>query len=425
VTSLTRRDTTPTDAADAAAEAFLFGYPLVLMDRLRGSCPANAFVHERAPASDDDASAAGTLACTAWLDLQAEPVVLSVSDCHGRYYVLSLIDMWTDIFASIGPRTTGTSAGAYAIGGPRWTGGTLPAGVLPIAAPTNEMRIFGLTQLGPTGTRRTEALPPDAYRLEPLSRWRHGSAGPRPAAPAQAGPPTPTAPPATELEGLDATTFFTELAALLERNPPRRADGPFVDRMRRCGVLPGAAEARGAGEARIRALREQGMRRGLARIHAVVDTLQDERPGAWRMRHAAGPHGTDYLRRAVAARAGPFATSAADLFAAVVSEDADGHPLSAAHRYRLRFPADDLPPVRGCWSLASGRSAIGDADGLTVALDGSLTIYIQPEPPRAREQRSNWLPTPSEGFRLVLRMCWPAADVLDGRWSPPTVTRVA
>src|SRR3954462_7565102 len=103
MTTLTRRDTGPIEAEQAAEEAFLLGYPLVLMHRMRGDSPANVFRHEPVPHGSHPPPAA-TLASTAWVDLAAEPVVLSVDDCHGRYYALSLIDMWTNVFASIGPR---------------------------------------------------------------------------------------------------------------------------------------------------------------------------------------------------------------------------------------------------------------------------------------------------------------------------------
>jgi hypothetical protein len=421
MTTLTRHDTSPTEAEAAATEAFLFGYPLVLMARTRGDSPAHAFVHDAVPRADDPPAA--TLASGAWLDLEAEPVVLSVSDCHGRYYALSLIDMWTNVFASIGPRTTGTGAGSYAIGGPRWNGGTLPAGVLPITAPTSLVRIAGQTQIGRTAGRHAPPGLEHAYRLEPLNPWRedHRDAP----AGAHAPAPPPLLDPVEQLEGLDAMTFFAELATLLEGNPPRLADRAVVARMRRSGVLPAAGEDPSATDSELRVLRERGLRRGLARIRGAAGTVQDELVGSWRMRYPPGPYGTDYLRRAVVARAGLFGTSIADEVRAVISEDAEGRPLSGAHGYRLQFAAGEPPPVRGFWSLSSGRSAIGDADGLMIGADGSLTLYIEPEPPRARDQRSNWLPTPHDGFSLELRMFWPDNDVLDRRWAPPAVTRVA
>jgi hypothetical protein len=420
MTTLTRQDTSPPEVEAAATEAFLFGYPLVLMGRTRGDSPANAFVHEPAPRAGDSPVGA-TLASSAWLDLKAEPVVLSVSDCHGRYYALSLIDMWTNVFASIGPRTTGTGAGSYGIGGVHWNGGMLPAGVLPITAPTEVIRIAGRTQFDRASGRRAPPRLEDAYRLEPLSRWRQG---PRvPPAGAHAPTPRPLLDPVEQVEGLDATTFFAELAALLQDNPPRLADRAVMERMRRSGVLPAADGEPCVARPGLRLLHERGLRDGLARVRAA-SALRDDLVGGWRMRYPPGPYGTDYLRRAVMARSGCFGTSMADEAEAVVSDDAHGRRLSGVHRYQLRFASDQPPPVRGFWALASGRSVIGDSDGLTMGTDGSLTIFVQSEPPRIRAQRSNWLPTPPEDFELSLRLLWPTRDVLEHRWSPPAVTRV-
>ena len=409
MTALTRRDLSPTDAEQAAADAVLFGYPLVLMGRLRDRAPANVFTHASAPD-------AGTLRTTAWLDLEAQPVVLSVPHCHGQYYVLSLIDMWTSVFASIGPRTTGTGPGRFAITGPHWNGGTLPTGLLPLSAPTSVVKIAGQTQSEKSGGAPAGALPEgfglSALRGHTIVRGHPASAG-----------LVDRAAVVEAVETLDAPSFFAALDRLLELHPPRIADRAVVERLRRFGVLRRPGEPP-ADEPALRELHERGLRRGLDSIRKADATPPPEPSGGWRVGYGPSRYGTDYLRRAAAARAGRYVTSLADEVPATVSTDAEGRPLTGEHRYQLRFGPDDPPPVRGFWALDSGRSTIGDADGLTTGPDGSLTIYIQPDPPSAREQRSNWLPAPQDVFGLVLRLFWPGTDVLERRWSPPAVTRV-
>jgi hypothetical protein len=169
-------------------------------------------------------------------------------------------------------------------------------------------------------------------------------------------------------------------------------------------------------------LYERGLRRGLARLHAAAADPPAETAGHWQLRYGLVASGTDHLDRAAAACAGQFSSRAADEVEAVITRDADGRALSGEHAYRLRFD-DQPPPVRGFWSLNSGRACVGDADGLTIGPDGSLTLALQPEPPADRTPRANWLPIPRGGFSLALRLFWPATDVLERRWSPPPVVR--
>src|SRR5690242_13608857 len=123
----------PLPAAAAAEAAYVLGYPVVLMERLRVQAPPNRLVH--APAPEDEEP--DMLCSSAWLDLTDGPVVLSVPDTHGHYYAATLVDMWAGVFASVGPRTTGTGRGSFALIGPDWTGAVLPPEIKPLAAPTS------------------------------------------------------------------------------------------------------------------------------------------------------------------------------------------------------------------------------------------------------------------------------------------------
>jgi hypothetical protein len=77
-----------------------------------------------------------------------------------------------------------------------------------------------------------------------------------------------------------------------------------------------------------------------------------------------------------------------------------------------------------CTANPLNRYAIGDRDTLKFNADGSLDLYIQRASPGS-DKESNWLPAPaSSPFTMNLRLYWPKAEVLDGTWSPPPVSKV-
>src|SRR5687767_408237 len=101
--------------------------------------PSNQLAHARTLADARNRAVVSpnidTLYSIAWLDLAREPLLLSMPETQ-RYHVFELLDMWTDVFASIGTRTTGNEARTFAIVSPEWAGGGLPAGVEIIRSPT-------------------------------------------------------------------------------------------------------------------------------------------------------------------------------------------------------------------------------------------------------------------------------------------------
>jgi hypothetical protein len=408
------------DAVTTCEDAFVFAYPLVLMEHARIQmttvpasdpdtlrAPPNRFVH----ALGRPGRGAGTLRSSAWLDLAEGPVVLSVPDTHGRYYVLSLIDMWTSVFASIGARTTGTGAGRYAIGPRGMHGSALPAGVLPITSPTRHVRIAGQTCLEPGEAESDVKAVEDGYALTPLGRQC--------AAPVAVDSGSP----AEQVDRLDGRAFFRMAARLLADNPPSAQDSDVMERARRLGLFTGGDAAWMGDDPELLRAVAQGTSRGRKAVRARAASAMGEACGQWQIDYRRGRFGRDYLCRAAAARAPLGADVPEDALPALTHTDADGRPLTGSHRYILRFGPDTPPPVHGFWALTVPGAAVsvGDRDGLIVDDDGSLSILIQRDrPPRAR--RSNWLPAPRGDFALVLRLYWPGDEVLRRRWTPPEVT---
>jgi hypothetical protein len=377
-------------AAAAAEAAYISGYPLVLMERLRVQAPPNRLVHASAPSEEEP----DMLCSSAWLDLADGPVVLSVPDTHGHYYAATLVDMWAGVFASVGPRTTGTGAGAYALCGPGWTGTPLPAEVKPLAAPTSSVRLSIRTYAG-GGAEAARAVQA-GFDVRPLSEWHR----PRELVTAAPGPSDL---PRADVDALDAAGYFAEL--------------------RRLAALHGGGPEIPADAAAL----EVGAACGREAVRAAAEELFEGAGGGWEICYAAGHYGGDDARRAGAAYAGVADRPATDRLIARLRTDADGVPLSGRHRYRLRFEDGFLPPVRAFWSLsADGRAGPGTswstAGGLALERDGALSIRIQSGMFRAA-RTPNWLRTPPGAFELVLRLTWPGEDALERRWCPPPVTR--
>jgi hypothetical protein len=102
----------------------------------------------------------------------------------------------------------------------------------------------------------------------------------------------------------------------------------------------------------------------------------------------------------------------------------------------LHFPAGQLPPVYGFWSVTMydeegfqianpiDRFAIGDRDALRGNDDGSLDLWVQHESP-GPEKETNWLPAPRGPLFLCLRLYGPKAEALDGRWTPPALQKLS
>lgn len=423
-----------------SAEVFTYAYPLVLMDVTRevatAKVPVNTFGHKRAfpdaAFTDVVSPNADTLYSSAWLDLSKEPMVLSVPDTSGRYYLMPMLDAWTNVFASPGKRTTGTKRGVFAIVGPNWQG-QLPKGVKEIRSPTDMAWLIGRIQTNGKQDYANVHRLQDQFRLVPLSAWRKGSRTAVQPVPRAAMIDTET-PPAEQVAAMDAQAFFTRLAALLPANPPAADDAAMVEKMQRMGIKVGQPFKTTVLEPSTARAVQEDASAALTMIKANGRKSAAGNMG-WRVQRDIGVYGTDYGRRAVVAMFGLGANLPEDAIYPTARADAMGRPFDGGSRYVLHFDKSQLPPVKAFWSLtmynekqafvsnSMQRYAIGSRDRLRYNRDGSLDIYIQYERPDERKV-SNWLPAPPDAFNLMLRAYWPDQVVLDGKWMPPAVQRV-
>jgi hypothetical protein len=435
------------DAHEIALEAYIYAYPLVLMELTRrvltnvaqpdasGRAPMNRFGHRQtfpdANFTDVVRPNADTLYSTLWFDLSKEPLLVHVPESGGRYYLLEMMDMWTDVFASTGSRTTGNAAQTFAIRGPRWMG-PIPRGAMEIRSPTEQGWIIGRTQTNGKGDY--EAVHRFQSRLiaKPYSDYGE-SAPPRKG---EVHSDLDTSAPVEQVEKLDPGSFYAIFARTARANPPHANDYPALARMARLGLEPGRAFDIGSIDDQARAALMDAMPAALAKIRTTLSRTAHFENGWMMTEPPIGTYGTDYLRRAAIAYAGLGANLTEDAIYPTMFEGADGKPLDSASRYVLHFDKDELPPARAFWSLTMyderqffadnpiDRYAIGDRDNLVFNPDGSLDIYIQRDN-HGGVKEANWLPSPANGsFSLTLRAYWPKADALDGTWKPPALARL-
>jgi hypothetical protein len=441
---------TPAEARQIAAAAYVFGYPLVIADAVKnvqtavpapsgnGRAPINEITTSSIPATPQTTTVnlptVDLLYTSGWLNLTKGPMVLTVPEANGRFYVAELIDGWQNSFAGLGPRTTGNGSGNFAIVGPGWNG-TLPANVTKLQSPTNTVLIAArVQQNGPADLPSAVAFE-DGFKLTPLSAWDTNYA-----------PPTnvsvnpnvnTTANPFQQVANMTPDTFFNTMATLMQGNPPNSADKPVTGQIARIGIVPGTPfNWNGLNNTTQNAI-TQGFQDGIAQVYAAsVNPPGEVENNGWTASYNVGTYGTNYTLRAGTAQVGSFANLPQDALYSYSTANATGTSYSGANDYVLHFAKNQLPPANAFWSLTMhnteyflianplNRYAISPHLGnLTYNPDGSLDIYIQHASPGPAKE-SNWLPAPSGQFYLALRLYWPQESALNGSWVPPAVLTV-
>jgi hypothetical protein len=435
------------ELADAiAVEGYVYLYPLVLMDVTRRQItnvetvsfsplrtPPNVFLNIPAfPPAEFRAVVRpnfDTLYSSAFLDLREEPRIVSVPAAGDNYYLLPFYDMWGEVFACPGTRTTGGAAGDFAIVGPGWSG-ELPAGVRRYDAPTSWAWIIGRTQASVATYDKVRAFQA-GLKITPLSAW-----GTKP--PEVTGTVDPSVDNETEplrqVFAMDADAFFRYASGLLQEHAPHAQDYPVLDRLARIGFEVGDSFELSKADDVVQA----ALTNAVPAAQKLI-TDKQERLGwsvnGWRMvTENIGNYGTDYLMRACVELIGLGANLPEDAIYPLLYTDAEGKPFTGESRYTWHLDTNALPPVNAFWSLTLydsegfqiandlNRFAIGDRDDLSFNEDGSLDIFIQHDKPQ--QGNSNWLPAPASGFNLCARLYYPKPEALNGSWTPPAVTRV-
>lgn len=420
-------------------QAYIYGYPLVTMERTRQlqslvKAPygqaftiSNVFFQydELFTPNDTDVVTPNvdTIYSIAWLDLKRGPVVLNVPDTNDRYYVMQLMDAWTNNFASIGRRTTGTNAGKFAIVGPDWKG-ILPSGVNEVKAPTNTVWILGRILVKGEEDLDNARTIQKQFTLTSLY-WNMSPSVMKPAN---------TLLLENNVEDLGALYFFKTMTDLMILNPT--TDNEALEKQfEYIGIdLTYGFDARKLAPETI-----AGLNRAAVDAFQIIANSQEElNPrfiNGWIVITGLGIYGDQFLKRAYIAFSGLGANVDEEAIYPRAFTDEQGNQLNGQYKYILHFGKDLLPPVEAFWSLTMygadfylvpneiNRYAIADyTPGLEYNEDGSLDIYIQKDRPINKE--SNWLPAPEGDFNIVLRMYQPAAKVLNGTYEIPGIKSV-
>ena len=440
----------PGEAAAIAEEAYIYAFPMMenyrtmFVQAIDRSAPGymggfNELVHKSellGPEFKDIVRPNNdTMYSFAWLDLRAQPVVITVPKIENRYYSVQLVDMFTHNFDYIGTRATGTDGGSYVIAGPEWDG----------TKPRDAKAVFQSESSFVYCLIRTEVSGPDdvaavvalqaRYRLTPLNVFLG-----RKSAPVAAGITFPTYNPtrAKSAAFIDLLNFLlTEVAVAPEKEE-------LMDRFSKIGIHAGALGASRSLSPELRDAIERGVGQGMVAIDKAAYDPSRLRGVTVRKHHGwqglAGIFGpgevmrTKYLARAVAAKVGLYGNDVEEAYYPMANTDGSGNPFDGSkHRYVMRFEKDELPAVNAFWSMTMyslpdqlmvsnpiARYSIGDRSKLEYGKDGSLTIYIQKESP-GKNRSSNWLPAPDGAFSLQFRMYLPKPESLDPLYLPPPV----
>jgi hypothetical protein len=439
-------------AKDIAEAAYIYGLPIVMnygvmyeyaVDRTSGQFKApfnqiknepNVFTYKDTaiPTPNSD-----TPYSFVWMDLRAEPIILSVPAVDPkRYYSVMLCDGNTYNYGYIGTRATGSDAGDYMVVGPDWKGAT-PSGIKNVFRSSTQFSVAGYrTQLFDPGDLDGVKEVQGGYKVQTLSAYLNQ-------------PPPPPAP-AIDFPRFDKelvkTEFFNYLDFALQFAPAEPNETGIRAQLARIGIGPGKTL-----DFKDLSLEDKleiglGMKEGERKVEEAVANAGKAING-WRVSGLPGDsahYNGDWLKRAAAAKAGIYGNDPAEATYPITRTDGDGQTLDGSqHNYTVTFPKGRQPPVNAFWSLTMydgktqfliqnpiNRYLINSPmiPAMKTSADGSLTLYIQNKSPGA-DKEANWLPAPNGPIYLVMRLYWPKTappSILpagDGSWKPPPVQR--
>jgi hypothetical protein len=444
LTNVRAADVTPAETKVIAEEAFIYGLPIVMnyavmyeycVDKNSGQykAPFNQIKNEARVFTYKDTAIitpnSDTPYSVLWLDLRAEPMVLSVPAVEkSRYYSVMLCDGNTFNYGYIGTRATGPGPGDYMVAGPDWKG-EAPAGIKKVFRSSTQFSLAAYrTQLFNPEDMPNVVKIQSGYKAQPLSKYLNQ--------------PEPPAAPVINFPKINKelvkTNFFEYLDFALQFAPAGPEEKEIRAKLASIGKNLSPEQKAAVG---------QGMKEGEQKVEDGVKHLGTKING-WNIASITGDRAFfngDWLKRAEAAKAGIYGNDAVEAMYPLTTALPNGEPLDGSkHNYTLTFAAGQFPPVNAFWSVTmyDGKSQLLIKNPINRYLinspmlpnmkknaDGSLTLYIQKDSPGA-DKESNWLPAPNDLIYLVMRLYWPKTEppsILppgEGTWKPPGLVKV-
>jgi hypothetical protein len=446
-------DLTPAETKAIAEEAFIYGLPIVMnyavmyeysVDRNSGQfkAPFNQIKNEARVYTYQDTAVVTPNSDTpysfCWMDLRAEPMVLTVPAVEkGRYYAVQLEDGNCFNYGYIGSRATGNEPGDYMVAGPDWKG-EMPAGIKKMFRSTTDFSVAGYrTQLFNAEEMPNVIKVQSGYKVQPLSSFLKQ--------------PAPPAAPKINFPKINKemakTGFFEYLDFSLPFAPPGPEEKDIRDKLAKLGIGARKNFDMKSLSPEQRASIAEGMKAGDEKIKEFLGS-GIKRVNGWGIVSPFGDrafYNGNWLLRAASAVAGIYGNDAVEAVYPITKTLPDGENLDGSkHNYTLTFPAGELPPVNAFWSVTmyDGKTQLLIKNPINRYLinspmlpnmkknaDGSLTLYIQKDSP-GKDKESNWLPAPNDLVYLVMRLYWPKTEppsILpagEGTWKPPGIVKV-
>jgi hypothetical protein len=375
--------------------------------------------------------------CMFWMDLRAEPLVLTVPEMEPeRYYHFQFIDLYTHNFAYIGTLATGNGTGKFLIAGQDWNGKKPDSITDVIQSETDFIFTVSRTQLfNPDDLKKVKAIQ-QSFDLQPLSAFL-GTNPP----PAKALPDFPK-----WIEGSQFDERFYAyldfMMALLKK--PGKGERLLWEGLAKLGIGPSHPYDFSALSPALQAALKTGAKEGFGAIEQFIKEHRSDPLASAKIfgtrEFLTNSAQTNYnldnpaILRSVAAHRGLFGNSAAEAIYPTLLIDANQQPLDASlKRYTLTFEKGKFPPVNAFWSLSmyDGKTQLfienpldryllnsTMMDRFKLEADGSLILHIAKDSP-GKELEGNWLPAPAGPFYIVMRLYGPKPEALEGTWTPP------